>query len=131
MSAGVMAGHGGLRGHAGNDRWRRRRQRTAQSVTDADIQRLQDEVYQAGADVSRLRTTTRSRLAGLQDELDTLREEVIYLKVKLRKESNVSRSEYTAVRDQLQNLRSERAANPVPREASPPVPPGRPAARRW
>jgi hypothetical protein len=42
----------------------------------------------------------------LEDELDTLRDEVIYLKVKLRKESNVSRREYTDLRDQLQDLRS-------------------------
>ena len=43
-----------------------------------------------------------SRQARLQDDLDNLREEVIYLKVKLRKENNVSRTEYTQVRDQLQ-----------------------------
>jgi hypothetical protein len=78
----------------------------AQSVSSADIQRLQDEVYQAGADVSRLRTTNASEAGRLQDELDNLREEVIYLKVKLRKETNVDRKEYTALRDQLQDLRS-------------------------
>jgi hypothetical protein len=76
------------------------------SVSNADIQRLQDEVYQAGADLSRLRTTNASEASRLQDELDTLREEVIYLKVKLRKETNVSRREYTDLRDQLQDLRS-------------------------
>ena len=65
------------------------------AVSTADIQRLQDEVYQAGADVSRLRTTDALQAGRLQDELDTLREEVIYLKVKLRKESAVSRAEYT------------------------------------
>ena len=48
----------------------------------------------------------RARAGRLQDELDTLREEVIYLKVKLRKESTVSRSEYTDLRDQLQELRA-------------------------
>ena len=64
------------------------------NVTTTDIQRLQDEVYQAGADVSRLRTTDALEGGRLQDELDTVREEVIYLKVKQRKENNVSRSEY-------------------------------------
>jgi hypothetical protein len=75
-------------------------------VTSADIQRLQDEVYQASTDVSRLRTSDALQAGRLQDDLDNLREEVIYLKVKLRKENNVSRSEYTQVRDQLQDLRA-------------------------
>ena len=75
-------------------------------VTSADIQRLQDEVYQASSDVSRLRTSDALQAGRLQDDLDNLREEVIYLKVKLRKENNVSRSEYTQVRDQLQDLRN-------------------------
>jgi hypothetical protein len=72
------------------------------SVTSSDILRLQDEVYQAGADVAR----ARGSAADLQTELDELREEVIYLKVKLRKEGSVARSEYADVRDRLQNLRS-------------------------
>jgi len=75
-------------------------------VTSSDIQRLQDEVYQASTDVSRLRTSDALQAGRLQDELDNLREDVIYLKVKLRKENNVSRSEYTQVRDQLQELRA-------------------------
>ncbi len=67
---------------------------------------MQDEVYQASTDVSRLRTSDALQAGRLQDELDNLREDVIYLKVKLRKENNVSRSEYTQVRDQLQELRA-------------------------
>jgi hypothetical protein len=63
-------------------------------------------VYQAGADLSRLRTTDALQAGRLQDDLDTLREEVIYLKVKLRKEGNVSRAEYSELRDRLQDLRS-------------------------
>ena len=62
------------------------------AVTTADIQRLQDEVYQASNDVSRLRTSDALQAGRLQDELDLLREDVIYLKVKLRKESSVSRT---------------------------------------
>ncbi len=76
------------------------------AVSTADIQRLQDEVYQASTDVSRLRTTDALQAGRLQDDLDTLREDVIYLKVKLRKESAVSRAEYTQVRDQLADLRA-------------------------
>jgi hypothetical protein len=76
------------------------------TVTTADIQRLQDELYQASADVSRLRTTDALAAGRLQDELDLLREDVIYLKVKLRKEGTVGRTEYTDVRTQLETLRS-------------------------
>jgi hypothetical protein len=76
------------------------------SVTTTDIQRLQDEVYQAGADVSRLRTTDALEAGRLQDELDSVREEVIYLKVKQRRENNVSRSDYQDVRNRLQELRA-------------------------
>lgn len=76
------------------------------NVTTTDIQRLQDEVYQAGSDVSRMRTTDASEAGRLQDELDSVREEVIYLKVKQRKENNVSRSEYVDVRNRIQDLRT-------------------------
>ena len=76
------------------------------AVSSGDIQRLQDEVYQAGADVSRLRTTDALQAGRLQDDLDSLREDVIYLKVKLRKEGSVSRSEYNQARDELLDLRS-------------------------
>jgi len=81
-------------------------QTTNANVSTGDIQRLQDDLYQAGTDVSRLRTTNAADAGRLQDELDTLREEVIYLKVKLRKENSVSRREYSEVRDRVQELRS-------------------------
>jgi hypothetical protein len=73
------------------------------SVTESDILRLQDEVYQASSDVARMRAGNSSNL---QSELDDLRDEVIYLKVKLRKEGRVARTEYSDLRDRLQNLRS-------------------------
>jgi hypothetical protein len=73
------------------------------TVTSSDIQRLQDEVYQASSDIARARGNNSSNL---QAELDDLRDEVIYLKVKMRKEGSVNRSDYAEVRDRLQNLRS-------------------------
>jgi hypothetical protein len=78
----------------------------AQTVSSSDIQRLQDDVYQASSDISRLRSTDASAASRLQDELDDVRDEVTYLKVKLRKEGNIPRSDYTDVRDRLQSLRS-------------------------
>ncbi|MBM3819372.1 MAG: hypothetical protein FJW14_10210, partial [Acidimicrobiia bacterium] len=54
------------------------------TVTQTDIQRLQDNVFQASSDVTQLRGRDAARAERLQTELDDLREEVIYLKVKLR-----------------------------------------------
>jgi hypothetical protein len=80
---------------------------TYSSVTTSDIQRLQDSVYQAGTDLSALRGRDATRANQLQSELDELRDEVIYLKVKLRKEGNLARTEYSDVRDRIENLRSQ------------------------
>ena len=59
-------------------------------------------------------------------ELDDLRDEVIYLKVKLRKERSLARAEYTDVRDRIDDLRAEAtdthsAASHAPSAALPPV----------
>jgi hypothetical protein len=82
----------------------------AQSVTASDIQRLQDQVYDAGNDVSRMRGS-QDASSRLQGEIDDLRDEVVYLKVKLRKEGSVSRSEYEQLQDRIQDVRSEVRAN--------------------
>src|SRR4029453_15342768 len=78
-----------------------------QSVSSSDIQRLQDQVYQAGTEVGRLRSTDSALASRLESELDDLRDDVVYLKVKMRREGSVSRSEYTDVRDKLQSVRSQ------------------------
>jgi hypothetical protein len=83
------------------------------SLTQADIQRLQDAVYDAGSDVARLRDRDPRLSESLQRDLDDLRDEVIYLKVKLRKESNVSRAEYTDLRDRIDQLRSQARGEPA------------------
>jgi TolA-binding protein len=76
------------------------------TVTQADIQRLQDNVYLADRDVSQARSRDAARATQLQTELDDLRDEVVYLKVKLRKERTLSRNEYVDVRDRIDDLRS-------------------------
>lgn len=84
-------------------------------MTPADVQRLQDNVYDLASEISRLRSRDSSLANRLDDELNDLRDEVIYLKVKLRKEGNVSRNEYADVRDRLDNLRSRaRGDSPSP-----------------
>jgi hypothetical protein len=77
-----------------------------QSLTQTDIQRLQDNVYLADRDITQLRTRDASRATQLTAELDELRDEVIYLKVKLRKERTLPRSEYADVRDRIEDVRT-------------------------
>jgi hypothetical protein len=104
------------------------------SVTQADVQRLQDNVYLADRDIGQLRTRDATRANQLVTELDDLRDEVVYLKVKLRKEKTLSRAEYADVRDRIDDLRSRArgdsnaSASPGPARVEPtpaprPVPP--------
>lgn len=82
-------------------------QSASPTMSSADVQRLQDAVYDLGGDIARLRGRDASLANRLDDQLTDLRDEVIYLKVKLRKESNVSRSEYSDLRDRLDSLRAQ------------------------
>ena len=105
----------------------------AQNVTQVEIQRLQDSIFQASTDVSQLRGRDASRAGQLQTELDDLRDEVIYLKVKLRKDRTLARTEYADVRDRIEDLRSRarddaRYSSYTPPAAAPAPPAARPAA---
>jgi hypothetical protein len=91
------------------------------TVTQADIQRLQDNVYLADRDVSQARSRDAARATQLQTELDDLRDEVVYLKVKLRKERTLARSEYADVRDRIDDLRSRARGDAPVRSAAPPA----------
>ena len=79
---------------------------SAQQVTQTDITRLQDNIYQASSDLTELRRRDNVRASQLQAELDDLREEVIYLKVKLRKEGSLVRAEYADLRDRIEDVRT-------------------------
>jgi len=76
------------------------------SVTSADIQRLQDVSYEASRDVAQARTRDAVLASQLQAELDDARDEVIYLKVKLRRNEPISRGDYNDVRDRIENIRT-------------------------
>ena len=104
-------------------------QQPTSPVTPADIQRLQDNVFQAAMDIQQLRGRDAARAAQLQSQLDDLREEVIYLKVKLRKDGTLGRSEYSTVRDRIEDIRTQSLAgggNTTSSATSAPA--GRPAA---
>jgi hypothetical protein len=78
----------------------------AQSVTQADIQRLDDVLYDASRDVAQLRGRDASLATSLQAELDELRDEAIYLRVKLRKSEPVTRADYSALREKIDGVRA-------------------------
>lgn len=78
----------------------------AQDLTTADITRLQQTVDQAKTELVTLRRTDRTTARTLETELNDLEDEVIYLKVKQRKEGRVARYEYVDLNDRLENLRA-------------------------
>ena len=94
--------------------------RQASSVTQADVQRLQDNIYLAERDVQQARSRDSARASQLTTELDDLRDEVIYLKVKLRKERTLSRSEWAETRDRIDDLRSRARGDAPAVSAAPP-----------
>ncbi len=83
------------------------RSANAQNATTTDIQRLQDSLDDTSRDVSELRGRDSALASRLQTELDDLRDETIYLKVKIRKNESVPRSEYFEMRDRIDNVRSQ------------------------
>jgi len=98
-------------------------------VTQADIQKLQDSVYLAERDLAQLRTRDSARATQLQAELDDLGDEVVYLRVKLRKERTLAQSEYNDVQTRIEDVRTRArgdgrtaAAAPAPAPARAPQP---------
>ena len=83
------------------------RSANAQNATSVDIQRLQDSLDDATRDVSALRARDAALASRLQTELDDLRDETVYLKVKLKKNETVPRNEYFEMRDRIDNVRSQ------------------------
>lgn len=99
------------------------------AVSAADIQRLQDTVTQASAELQQLRTRDAGRASALEPQLNDLRDEITYLRVKLRRDGSVPRAEYADVRDRIDDLRS-RASADAPAVATPaPAPSPAPAPR--
>jgi hypothetical protein len=95
----------------------------AQNATSVDIQRLQDSLDDASRDIADLRGRDAALASKLQTELDELRDETTYLKVKIRKNEAVARTEYFDMRDRIDTVRSrarrpERAAAPAPAPSS-------------
>jgi hypothetical protein len=78
----------------------------APTVTSADIQRLQDAIFDASRDVTNLRGRDSRLASQLESELDDLRDETVYLRVKIRKNESIGRSEYPDLRDRIDAVRA-------------------------
>jgi hypothetical protein len=81
-------------------------QATQASVTSADIQRLQDNIYEASRDIGQLRSRDAALASRLETELDEARDEAIYLKVKIRKNERIARTEYSDLRNRVESIRT-------------------------
>jgi hypothetical protein len=90
----------------------------------AEIERLRDTAYLVERDLSSLGQRDSARGTQLQLRLEELQEEIVYLKVKQRKEGTVQRREYADLRDRLEDLRAEARTPPAPRPVAqrPPAP---------
>jgi hypothetical protein len=96
----------------------------------SEIQRLQDSAYLVERDLPAVSQRDAARGERMQGRLEDLREEIIYLKVKQRKEGSVQRREYADLRDRIDDLRDEartasmpaRSAGRSKGNAAPPAP---------
>ncbi len=103
--------------------WSQPRQEARESqaaVTQDDIQRLEDTVHDVNRSIDQLRNSDPDRAARLQQRLDALRDEVTYLKVRLRKEGTISSDELADTRGRLEELRAQALGEaPAPYDARP------------
>ncbi len=76
------------------------------SVSSADIASLEATAADIEGLLKTLRTTDATLADDVERSLTELREEVTYLRVKMRREGSVSRDEYTSLRDRLEALRT-------------------------
>lgn len=74
-------------------------------VTTADVTRLESAAAEIGKRVEALRESDPTLAADLSGRLVELNDEVVYLRVKLRREGSVTRDEYASLRDRLDTLR--------------------------
>jgi len=92
------------------------------AVNDAaEIERLRDTAYLVERDLTALDQRDTPRAEQLHLRLEELQEEIVYLKVKQRKEGDVQRREYADLRDRLEDLRAE--ARPVATTSTRPAAP--------
>lgn len=85
-----------------------------QTITSTDIQRLQDALSDATRDISGARVRDAALASRLETELNDLRDETAYVRVKMRRNEPVARTVYFDLRDKIDELRA-RARGEGPR----------------
>jgi hypothetical protein len=93
-------------------------------VTESDLARLEATAAEIATRVTALEKTDATLAADVRRALAPLRDDVTYLKVKLRREGTVTRAEYGELRDKLETLRL-RAQGTVSAQPAQPDPVGR------
>lgn len=78
----------------------------AQDVTSADLQQLQDSAATVATDITQARTRDAAQAGELDRELAEVRDDLAYLRGKLRREGKVSHSETGDIRARLDRLRT-------------------------
>lgn len=77
----------------------------AQAVTEADLGRLDQTVAEVSRQASALKTSDPTLAADVEKSIAVLKDEVVYLRVRLRREGTVPRADFVDVRDRLETLR--------------------------
>lgn len=96
-------------------------------VAAGDIARLESSATEIDRQVTTLKRTDPTLAADVGKSLVDLREEITYLRVKLRRDGAVTRAEYADVRDRLETLRIKSLGEKVYAQPVLPDSPGAPA----
>src|SRR5947208_10704988 len=79
----------------------------AQAITNDDLRSIQDDIDRTSGDVADLRSRDSGRASDLQRQLEQARDDVAYLRVKLRRNEAVSTREYDEVRNRVDDIRRQ------------------------
>ncbi len=82
------------------------------AATESDVNRLDVTATEIARLATTLKTSDPTRGADIEKQLASLREEIVYLRVKLRRDG-VTRAEYADLRDRLETLRVRAAGDKV------------------
>jgi hypothetical protein len=77
----------------------------AQAVTEGDLARLEATAAEIGQRVENLKASDSTLAAEVERSLTLLKEDIVYLRVRLRREGTLQRADYTDIRDRLETLR--------------------------
>ena len=73
-------------------------------VTSADIERLESRLESAARSIGQLDGRDSTVASQLRRELDDARDEVTYMKVKLRKKESIARQDFWVLRDRIEDI---------------------------